>query len=49
MGASHLTNPIQAVILNIERALPVDGWPLLDYRSNRRLWDRAVTSFYRPQ
>ena len=44
----RLTNPIQAVIRKIERALPVDGWPLVDYRSNRRLRDRAVTSFYRP-
>ena len=43
MTTSHL-----AVILKIERALPVDGWPLnLNYlqRSNRRAGElRAVTS-----
>ena len=37
-----LTTSHQAVILKIERALPVDGWPL----SNRRAGElRAVTSF----
>ena len=35
-----LTNPTQAVILRIERALPVDGQPLrqITQRSNRTLW-----------
>lgn len=35
-----LTKSIQAVILRIERALPVDGQPLrqITQRSNRTLW-----------
>ena len=30
-----MTNPIQEVILRIERALPVDGWPPKDYSLKR--------------
>ena len=45
-----LTIPYQAVILSIERALPVDGYPqLLVTRSNRQtVGTGAVTSFYWP-
>lgn len=35
-----MTNSYQAVILKIERALPVDGWPpkLVSQKSNRLGW-----------
>ncbi len=32
MPGRGLTISHHAVILNIERALPIDGWPLVDYK-----------------